>query len=209
MYHVIGDGRGEPLPGLYVSPVAFRRQVAWLAAHGYHAVTLDAVYRHWTAGRPLPAKPIVFSFDDGYKSDVTMALPTLRARHWPGVLNLKIDNLVPAQVRRLIAGGWEIDSHTFTHPDLRLVSNRRLRYEVAASRRWIRDVFNMPADFFCYPSGQFDARVIAAVRAAGYLGATTRIQGYASPRNGLWTLHRIRVDGSDGIAGLAAKLGAQ
>jgi peptidoglycan/xylan/chitin deacetylase (PgdA/CDA1 family) len=206
MFHVIGDPRGSPLPGLYDRPRTFRAQVAWLAAHGYHAVTLDAVYRHWTAGRPLPAKPIVLSFDDGYDGDVTVALPALTARHWPGVLNLKIDSLVPAQVERLIAGGWEIDSHTFTHPDLRWVSARRLRYEVAASRRWIRSVYKVPASFFCYPSGRFDARVIAAVRAAGYLGATTTIEGYASPRDGLWTLHRIRVDGSDGVTRLALKL---
>jgi peptidoglycan/xylan/chitin deacetylase (PgdA/CDA1 family) len=86
---------------LYVSQTSFRAQVDWLAAHGYHAVTLDAVYRHWSAGAPLPQKPIVFSFDDGYPGDVDVAMPVLRARGWSGVLNLQIHNLVPVRVRML------------------------------------------------------------------------------------------------------------
>jgi peptidoglycan/xylan/chitin deacetylase (PgdA/CDA1 family) len=182
--------------------------VSWLAAHGYHAVTLEAVYRHWTQHATLPKKPVVLSFDDGYDGDVDVALPALRRLRWPGVLNLQIDNLVPAQVRRLVAAGWEIDSHTFTHPDLRSLDERRLEHEVAGSRIWLRGVYKAPVRFFCYPSGRFDARVVAAVRRAGYVGATTTVEGFASPADGMWTLHRIRVDGSDGVQGLAAKLGS-
>ena len=126
MFHVIGEGSGARLPELYVSPATFRAQVDWLATHGYHAVTLDAVYRHWTSGGPLPRKPVVLSFDDGYPGDVDIAMPTLRARGWSGVLNLQVENIVPARVRLLIAAGWEIDSHTFTHPDLTHVGAAQL-----------------------------------------------------------------------------------
>jgi peptidoglycan/xylan/chitin deacetylase (PgdA/CDA1 family) len=206
MFHVIGDGRGERLPELYVSPAAFRAQVAWLDDHGYHAVTLDAVYRHWSAGAPLPRKPVVLSFDDGYPGDVDVAMPTLRARGWSGVLNLQVENIVPARVRLLIAAGWEIDSHTFTHPDLTHVGTAQLAHEIAASRTWIRRVLHVPANFFCYPSGRYNAAVVAAVRRAGYLGATTTNEGFASPDNGLFTLKRVRVNGSDGVAGLARKV---
>jgi peptidoglycan/xylan/chitin deacetylase (PgdA/CDA1 family) len=208
MFHVIGDGRGERLPDLYVSPGSFRAQVDWLAAHGYHAVTLDAVYRHWSAGAPLPQKPIVLSFDDGYPGDVDVAMPVLRAHGWSGVLNLQIDNLVPARVRMLIAAGWEVDSHTFTHPDLTHVGAAQLAREISTSRTWIRRVLHVPANFFCYPSGRYDATVVVAVRRAGYLGATTTHEGFASPDDGLFTLQRVRVNGSDGVAGLAAKLGS-
>ena len=207
MFHVIGDGRGERLPDLYVSPASFRAQVEWLAAHGYQAVTLDAVYRHWSAGAPLPQKPIVLSFDDGYPGDVDVAMPVLRAHGWSGVLNLQIDNLVPARVRLLIAAGWEVDSHTFTHPDLTQVGAAQLTREISTSRTWIRRVLHVPANFFCYPSGRYDAAAVAAVRRAGYLGATTTNEGFASPDDGLFTLRRLRVNGSDGVAGLARKLG--
>ena len=67
-----------------------RRRSAWLAAHGYHAVTLQRVFDSWRGAAQLPAKPIVLSFDDGYLSQVRNALPLLKARHWPGVLNLEV-----------------------------------------------------------------------------------------------------------------------
>ncbi len=64
----------------------------------------------------------------------------------------------------------------------------------------------MPVAFFCYPSGRYDAAVIAAVRAAGFLGATTENQGDASPREGFFTLDRVRVNRSDGLTAFAWKL---
>jgi peptidoglycan/xylan/chitin deacetylase (PgdA/CDA1 family) len=114
--------------------------------------------------------------------------------------------LRPWRVRRLLAAGWELDAHTLTHPDLTTLDQAELRRQVAGSRRWIRRRLGVPVDFFCYPSGRYDAAVLAAVRAAGYVGATTTRPGYASPGDGLLTLDRIKVDGSDGVSGLAAKL---
>ena len=214
MYHVIAPSLpNAPFPDLYVRPSDFRGQVAWLAAHGYHAVTLRQVYDFWTGRRALPRKPVVLTFDDGYHSDFTVAMPTLRARHWPGVLNLEVRNLQPVwgtrpgMVRQLMAAGWEIDAHTLTHPDLTTVGPTELRHQVAGSRAAIRRMFNVPVDFFCYPSGRYDDAVIAAVRAAGFLGATTTNEGLARP-DSLFTLDRVRVNGSDGVNGLAAKLTA-
>ena len=60
-------------------------------------------------------------------------------------------------------------------------------------------------EFFCYPAGRYDDTVIAAVKAAGFLGATTTREGLATPRH-LFTLNRVRVDGTDGVAGLQHKL---
>jgi peptidoglycan/xylan/chitin deacetylase (PgdA/CDA1 family) len=214
MYHVIDTiPRGAPFPELYVSPAVFRDEIAWLARDGYTAVTLDAVYRSWRYGAALPRRPIVLSFDDGYAGDFTHALPTLAARHWPGVLNLEVrketypGGLAPRRIRALIAAGWEIDAHTLTHPDLTTVDDARLKKEVAGSRASIRRRFGVPVSFFCYPAGRYDARVIAAVQAAGFLGATTTQFDLARP-GALYTLGRVRVSGSDGVAGLAAKLHA-
>lgn len=214
MYHVIAaPPRSAPYPDLYVRRSDFARQMRWLARNGFQGVTLRDVHDHWRRGTPLPAKPIVVSFDDGYLSIFRSAFPILRALGWPGVVNLKVGNtrhptgLPPRLVRHLIRGGWEIDAHTITHPDLTSVRAARLRHEVAGSRAWIRRTFRVPADFFCYPSGRYDARVIAAVRAAGYRGATTTEYGLARPRE-LYTLDRIRIDRRDGLAGFARKLRA-
>jgi len=213
MYHVIASPlAGAPFPALYVSKREFDGQVRWLARNGYHAVTLWRVLEDWRGLRELPSRPVVLTFDDGYRSDYATALPALRALHWPGVLDLEVDDtkpvwgLRPGLVEALVDAGWEIDAHTITHPDLTQVSPARLWWEVDGSRRIIRREFRVPVDFFCYPSGRYDAAVVADVRRAGYLGATTTRYGLARPSEGLFTLERVRVSGGEGVAGLAAAL---
>lgn len=214
MYHVVGTAPpGAPFPSLYVRRADFAGQLAWLRAHGFHAVSLHRVYDYWRRGYALPPRPVVLTFDDGYREDFTNVRPLLAQRHWPGVLNLAVRNLLDGkltvrQIQLMIRQGWEVDAHTINHLDLTTLGAAALRHEVAGSRQWIRRRFHVPVDFFCYPSGRYDARVLAAVRSAGFLGATIEGFGAASPRDGLLTLPRIRVDGSDGVSGLAAKLGA-
>jgi peptidoglycan/xylan/chitin deacetylase (PgdA/CDA1 family) len=214
MYHVIAKTPpGVTYPALYVPQPEFAAQMSWLAAHGYRGVTLDRVYELWRGGRALPRKPVVVTFDDGSASIPRNALPVLRMLGWKGVLNLKLGNVAPTggispeQVRRLIRAGWEIDSHTISHPDLTTLSASALRHEVQDSRWELQRRFHVPARFFCYPAGRFDATVIAAVRAAGYRGATTTRVGLARPDE-MFTLARVRVDGGDAAAGLAGKLRA-
>jgi len=193
-YHAIGfHAAGSPLEGLWVTPAELRRQVDWLASHGWHSVTLGQAAAYWRGAVPLPPKPVVLSFDDGYPGDWRYALPILRDRNFVGVLNLQIGNMVALHVRQLIRAGWEIDAHTFTHPDLRKVSNAQLFHEVLDARFWIEREFYVPVPAFCYPFGFYDARVVAMVREAGYEVAETENYGRASPADGLLTLDRLRV----------------
>ena len=184
MYHIIADPPADaPFPELYVSGNAFGGQIAWLAAHGFHGVTLQDVYDHWRIGLRLPTHPIVVSFDDGYHSQFATAAPILHGHGWPGVLNLEVRNmkrswgLSPHQVRLLISAGWELDAHTLTHPDLTKIGAAQLMREVNGSRVVLRARFDVPVNFFCYPAGRLDDTVVAAVRAAGYLGDCAR-RGY-------------------------------
>jgi peptidoglycan/xylan/chitin deacetylase (PgdA/CDA1 family) len=212
MYHVINTSPpGAPYPGLYVKPADFVAQMKWLKRERFHPVTLQRVYNHWTAGAPLPSRPIVLSFDDGYLSQYTQAYKTLLRYHWPGVENLEVNflrpegGLRPWRVRKMIAAGWEIDAHTLTHPDLTRVSDTQLVREIAGSRTALRNRFHVAVNFFCYPAGRYDPHVIAEVRRAGFRAATTTNYGLARPP-GLFTLDRIRINGSDGLAGFVAKL---
>src|SRR5256884_3874357 len=92
MYHVIAaPPAGVAFPELFVRPADFAKQMKWLAHQGFHAVTLREVYEYWLTGSPLPRRAVVISFDDGYLSQATEAMPVLRKLHWPGVLNLKVN----------------------------------------------------------------------------------------------------------------------
>lgn len=205
MYHVIAVlPEHAALPGLYVAPDLFAAQIAALAAAGYQGITLQQAYDIWTGHAAAPPHPIVLSFDDGYLGVYEHAVPILQSHGWPGVLNLQVGRLgVPGgltadQVRDMIRLGWEVDDHTVTHPDLTRLTPERLNAEVTGAAQSIRQQFGVPVRFFCYPAGRYDPAVVAAVRAAGFLGATTTWPGDAyPPSEGYFTLDRVRVDGGE------------
>ncbi|HET8639512.1 MAG TPA: polysaccharide deacetylase family protein, partial [Solirubrobacterales bacterium] len=207
-YHVLGPAPADaPYPELYVSRPDFHRQMNWLDEHGYQAVTLDQVEKAWYGDGTLPAKPAVVSFDDGYRSQFTYALPELRKHGWAGVLNLKAEgsDLYPSNIEAMLAAGWELAAHTTHHLDLTELDTAHLKEEVAGSRAILRREYGVPVNNFCYPAGRFDKTVIDAVRAAGYTGATTEIPGYAN-RTHPFELSRFEILGSTAVAGMAADL---
>jgi peptidoglycan/xylan/chitin deacetylase (PgdA/CDA1 family) len=207
-YHVLGDpDESQEYPELFVARPDFRHQLEWLDSHGYQAVTLEQVEEAWFQGGTLPPKPVVLSFDDGYRPQFTFALPQLRKHGWAGVLNLKAEgsDLYESNVKAMIAAGWELASHTVDHSDLTTLGTEELEFEVAESRRLLRHEFGVPVKNFCYPAGEFDPTVIAAVEAAGYVGATTEIPGYAG-KGSPYELARFEILRSSGVAGMAADL---
>jgi peptidoglycan/xylan/chitin deacetylase (PgdA/CDA1 family) len=182
VYHDLGTPPPtEPWPGLYTRYPVFRREVRWLHERGYEAVTLDSLMRAWYHHGLLPRKPIVITFDNGYPPQVTFAPRVLGRFHWPAVLNeITEDHLTDAQIRHVLRLGWEVDSHSLTHPNLTALDPSQLRAQVLDSRRFLRRTFHIPVNSFCYPSSEYDAAVIAAVRAAGYTNAVTEGNAYAT-----------------------------
>jgi peptidoglycan/xylan/chitin deacetylase (PgdA/CDA1 family) len=217
MYHVINSPpAGAPFPGLYVTPDEFSEQMRALAAAGYHAVTQDQLWANWQEGTPLPGgKPIVLSFDNGYQSQYTQALPVLRGLGWVGVENIQLTGLPPSQgglsrtqVRGLVAAGWELDTQGISHADLTTLDAAALRAQVAGARGTIQREYGVPVNWFCYPSGQYDATVLAAVKAAGYRGSTTVVPGWAQSSEDSYRLPRLRVLGGTSGAALVSEIAA-
>jgi peptidoglycan/xylan/chitin deacetylase (PgdA/CDA1 family) len=215
MYHVIGT----PPPraayaGLWVSGPELRAQVDALAHDGFTAVTLDRVLDAWHGRATLPPHPIVLSFDDGYLGQGKLAEPILARRHWPGVINVVLENLgVPGgisatRLRQMVAAGWEVDAHTLTHRDLTTLGPADLRHELVGSRARLRRLLGVPVDAFCYPAGRFNATVEQAVRAAGYRAATTELPGAAGPADDPYALPRVRVSGGESAAAVVGSVRA-
>jgi peptidoglycan/xylan/chitin deacetylase (PgdA/CDA1 family) len=204
MYHVIAaPPAGAPFPGLYVQPSEFAAQMEALKRAGWHALTLDQVQAYWQHGVSLgPGKPIVLTFDNGYQSQYTRALPVLRRLGWVADENVQLTGLPPsqgglsqAQIKGLVEAGWELDTQGFSHADLITLDPEELHYQVAVARSTVQRRYGVPVNWFCYPSGHYDATVIAAVKAAGYTGSTTVVPGWAHPSEDRYRLHRLRVLG--------------
>jgi peptidoglycan/xylan/chitin deacetylase (PgdA/CDA1 family) len=217
MYHVIAaPPAGAPFPGLYVEPQLFAEQMSALKRAGWNAVTPDRLQAYWRDGAPLGAgKPIVLSFDNGYQSQYTQALPVLQRLGWVAEENIQLSGLPPSQggllqrqIQGLIGAGWELDTQGFSHADLIALDATQLHYQVAVARQVIRSRYHVPANWFCYPSGHYNATVVAAVRAAGYVGSTTVVPGWAHHDDDPYRLHRLRVLGGTSPAALLAQIAA-
>jgi peptidoglycan/xylan/chitin deacetylase (PgdA/CDA1 family) len=204
MYHVIAAPPADaPFPGLYVRPSEFAAQMEALKRAGWHAVTLDQVQAYWQHGASLgPGKPIVLTFDNGYQSQYTQALGVLERLGWVADENLQLTGLPPSQgglsqtqIKGLVAAGWELDTQGFSHADLITLDAEELHYQVAVARSTVQRRYGVPVNWFCYPSGHYDATVIAAVKDAGYTGSTTVVPGWAQPGEDRYRLHRLRVLG--------------
>ena len=152
-YHALGNPpSSEEYPGLYVPLNEFREEIAWLARNGYQGVTLDEVERAWYRGGTLPAKPIVITFDNGYPAQVRFAPSVLDRYGWPAVLfEITVEHLTAPYIKPIIAKGWEVDSHSATHPDLTTMSGTELRYPSRLPTVPAAPATHVPSNNFCYP----------------------------------------------------------
>jgi peptidoglycan/xylan/chitin deacetylase (PgdA/CDA1 family) len=199
-----------------VEPKLFAEQMQALKAAGWHAVTQDQVAAHWRRGAPIGAgKPVILTFDNGYQSQYTQALPVLQRLGWVAVENIQLSGLPPSQggllqrqIRGLVQAGWELDTQGFSHADLVAISAAELQHEVVEARQVIQQRYHVPVNWFCYPSGHYDARVIAAVKEAGYAGSTTVVPGWAHRDDDPYRLHRLRVSGGTSPRQLLADIAA-
>lgn len=196
MYHEVTRGPNN----LYVAPEELAGHLTWLQQHGYTAITLQQLHGHLTDGEPIPDKPVVLTFDDGYVSYYQNALPLLKQHQWPATLFV-ITGFVGErgymtwdQVREAASAGTELGAHTINHPSLDLLKGDRLVREVAGSRRVLQQETGRSIDFFCYPAGKLSDEVLRVVREAGFVGAVTTKWGLTDASQDPYRWDRIRIN---------------
>jgi peptidoglycan/xylan/chitin deacetylase (PgdA/CDA1 family) len=216
MYHYIRinpDPRDRLGFDLSVTPADFTAQMDWLQANGYHPVDLNDLRGYLLGHGTLPDKPVVLTFDDGYRDMYTTAFPILHAHHFKGVAYIVSGflnspyNVTSQQVVDLEDNGIQIASHTVSHVDLTRVSAGELYHQLVDSKIALETLVGHPIVDFCYPSGRFNDAVARAVEAAGYQTATTTQPGivHSAGDRFLWT--RVRVDGGEPLSQFVANLG--
>jgi peptidoglycan/xylan/chitin deacetylase (PgdA/CDA1 family) len=201
-------------PDLYVPTDEFSAQMDALKAGGWHAVTLNQLQAYWTHGTSLgPGKPIVISFDGGYASQFVNALPVLKRVGWIGVVNVDANGRSPAdgglsdsQVHGLISAGWELDAASGSQTDLTGLSDAAARQQITSDRQALQSRYGVPVNWFSYASGRYNLIVTTAVRAAGFVGATTLEAGWASPKEDRFLLPRLRVVGGTSPSTLTSQI---
>jgi peptidoglycan/xylan/chitin deacetylase (PgdA/CDA1 family) len=196
-------GRPPLKPGLIVPLRRFRWQMALLRAWGYTGVSL----RQWIDGAqgkgPLPRKPIILTFDDGYYGVHEYALPVLRRAGFTASVYIVAEDLTDAapgnrayftldrgRLRDLIDAGFEIGCHSLTHCRISRCTESELLREVVASREILERELGVEVRTFAYPYAMPVLRVIQCVRDQGYLAAVGVDASLASAGD-LFALPRI------------------
>lgn len=225
MYHyirinpVVSDRLGY---NLSVTPADFAAQMEWIVTNGFHAVFPSELSAALTQGAPLPTKPIVLTFDDGYRDFYDQAWPVLK-RFGLKSSNAVITNFIEKgdrgdiqymnwnMVRELDQSGMvEIASHTQNHPDLTRLSPGNRWLELSKSKEVIEQQLGHRCNAFVYPSGKYDGATASDAKRAGYQIAFTTNDGKVRvPQDSgpILTLPRVRVSGGTTIAGFAKNLG--
>ena len=179
-----------------ITPATFEAQLKAMKAAGYQTVTARELLKHQTDGTPLPPKPVMLTFDDGWRNQYTYAAPLLDKYGYKGVffINPQSIGTYPAYMTRamiesLDTRGHDIESHTWQH--LRLTRKRdvsaatfqkRMKRQFTLSDAWIKSVTGKKPVALCYPFGFYDTETVAFAGANGYKLAFTVDEGIADAR---------------------------
>jgi len=199
----------------YVPPEHFEEQMKLLHDWGYATITTQMLVQAIQEGIALPPRPILITFDDGTQSIYDSALPVMRKYGFTGVAYI-VNNYMnsqdqlymrPEQVKQLAAAGWEIGSHSLSHPpDLITFAPERQRNEVVESRKQLEAELGVPVLSFAYPFGVLDGSIVDYVHYAGYIAAMglgpTVDQGVGN----LFNLQRRDIKGSYDLGRFASFL---
>jgi peptidoglycan/xylan/chitin deacetylase (PgdA/CDA1 family) len=214
LYHhvrVPPPGSGPAEAALTVLPDAFAEQIALLRTAGWTAVSLAEVMAARSGG-PLPAHPVVITFDDGYVDYATEAVPVLRAAGYTSTVYV-ISGMVGAPdhmdvglLQSVAHRGAVIGAHTVHHVNMAAASPDVAAREASESRAALQQWTGQSVSDFAYPFGASNRAAESAVAGAGFRDAVIAGGGAVTPASDPYALPRLHVGGAS-LGAFAASLG--
>lgn len=167
-----------------VEPETLDHELAYLRDNDYHVIPLNALSKYFDEGVPLPSKPIVLTFDDGWENQYLYAFPLLKkygftATFFVFTSAIGHKNFVTwDQIKEMDTAEMTIGGHSRTHPYLTKITDaKELEKEISGGKQVIEKHLGHPIDVFAYPFGLYNATTTEAVRKAGYHIARTSKPG--------------------------------
>ena len=216
MYHSVSDAPTASMQAFSVRPAMFAAQLRYLRYQGFSGLTFGELCQRRRSGQPLPARPIVLTFDDGYADFIEEALPIMIEQGFPATLfvttgwlhdaaryaaGTPLDRMLSwGQIAELSSAGVEIGAHSHSHPQLDQISEPRLRVELAGSRRLLEDRLGRAVCSLAYPYGYSSKRVRAVARETGYLQAAAVANAIAGSACDPFGVPRLTIRRSTSLA---------
>ena len=224
MYHRIVEDGPAGLAQWRTSPLAFAEQLQWLRDNGYTGVTLARMAEAFTAGKPLPAKSVVITFDDATRDFLDNALPLLHRHGFPAALF--VPTAAVGRCAHWDSGhgepapilGWEeiaslancdvtVGSHAMDHVRLTGLPPRDLARELIGSRATLEGRLGTAPDAIAYPFGAFDPAIRDMTADCGYTLGLSCVDGLITHDADMLALRRQEVKGGMTLAEFAMLVG--
>lgn len=187
--------------------VNFAEQMGYLHDEGYTTITLDELLACRDEGKPLPQRPIVLTFDDGFMSTYIHAFPILKQYGMTATIfgnpdrdcqNFRkyahIDSpLIPEQIREMSAYGIAIESHGMTHRFLTELPRDVVRWELQESKKVLEELTKKSVRYLAVPSGAINRSVRLLAQESGYEAIFTGLKGTNNPASNRYALRRLVV----------------
>lgn len=216
MYHYVSwlpatDPNMTLRRSLTVSPTDFEEQLRYLRDQGYNGITTRDLW--WTLDQtaPLPVKPVMLTFDDGYADAYSIVLPLLQKYNFVGVFFVTVNKvgttgyLTRDQVRALADAGMDVESHATDHISMN-TSYAIQRYQMCTARQFLSDWTGTDVRHFAYPSGDYNLDSFPALQSCGYLSSYKKMGGQLQSSANMYLLQRARVVGQLGLPALLTAL---
>ncbi len=187
MYHrVVNDETHIDQYSWNVTVSQLRRHLELLGKWGYTCINFEDYALFQRGKLNLPKKPVIMTFDDGYDEMHRNALPimkefgaratafilgdrSIKSNTWDVESGFEGATLMDDdQILEMKDAGFEIGSHSMTHPDLTRLSERRARKEIFQSKEILEDLLDSPVISFAYPFGSANSLMERLVKEAGY-----------------------------------------
>ncbi len=221
MYHQVSPESIPSFRKYVVTPRAFAAQMRWLALAGYRTVGLDAAVG---PRKHLPRRPVIITFDDGYRDCARYVTPVLQRWRFSAVFfvvaglmgrtsrwllserGIELPLMDWSMARSLEADGFACASHTLTHPRLAQVTRAACQRELYDSRALLEDLLGHEVRDLAYPFGSVDAQVRAIAGEVGYRSACSVAIGLSTAADDPLSLRRVPVNAQDSLVDFACRL---
>lgn len=202
MYHYvenIKDPNDTTRKGLNTPPKIFEEQLKNIKNASYESIFHKDLSNFLLIKKELPKKPIMLTFDDGYKDFYSDVFPLLKKYQVKATVYVIVDFLgrkdflTKEQIKEMSDSNLvEIASHTLSHVYLKTSPEEIAKSEILESKIILENILNKPVYDFAYPYGAFNEKTKEIVKKAGYLSAVSVIPGNVQGFNNRYYLHRLR-----------------
>ncbi len=192
---------------LDTTPSLLDEEIKTLSDSGYTFLTMSDLENIIAGKTSSPAKPVVLTFDDGYRDFYTDAYPILKKYHARAVAYIvtgfldKPNNMDWSQVKQIASDGLvEIGAHTVDHPNLNSLPQAAALYEIKTSKMILERFLGKKVGTFAYPYGAFNLQTIDLVKQAGFDSAVSTVAGVDASNVNKFFLYRVKAGGRVGKA---------